>query len=259
MGIGSHKIKGHRNGFQEEIRKAAKESPDVFFNWFDESGGDVDTNFIKGQCEFSLYILMPVLYHLKELSQKTALEIGYGGGRLLAAAARSFGTVIGIDIHDQAEIVKAELCRRGIDNVTLLKSNGESIPVDDASIDFVYSFIVLQHVEKISIFNNYIAETARVLRSGGVAVLFFCRPYTFSADTSSRSLFALDTLLERLDPRGYREIMAKVNCNNLKVSLQYGARQAQKQGLAILGSGISRRLPDYSRYGRQHFLALKKN
>ncbi|MBI5728358.1 MAG: SAM-dependent methyltransferase, partial [Candidatus Magasanikbacteria bacterium] len=40
-----------------------------------------------------------MISRLTDPKRQTALEIGCGGGRLLAAAAAVFGRVIGIDIH----------------------------------------------------------------------------------------------------------------------------------------------------------------
>ena len=143
MGTGNKKTTNHITGFKEEIDKASKGNLNTFFNWFDESGGDIDTNFIKGQCEFALYILMPLFKLLKNPKNKTALEIGYGGGRLLAAASNYFGKVIGIDIHNNIQIVKNEFKKRSITNYELLRNDGISIPIEGSSIDCVYSFIVL--------------------------------------------------------------------------------------------------------------------
>ena len=84
MGQGTQKINNHISGFKEEVQKASQQEIGTFFNWFDESGGDIDTNFLKGQCEFSFYILMSLMEVLKDMKRKTCLEIGYVGGRLLA-------------------------------------------------------------------------------------------------------------------------------------------------------------------------------
>lgn len=258
MAIGAQKTTNHISGFKEEIRRVSKSGRDIFLNWFDESGGDRDTNYVKGHCEFVLYILMPTLYIVKDLKSKTALEIGYGGGRLLSAACYYFKEVIGVDIHENASVVKAELNRRDINNFKLLQNDGKSIPVKGASIDFVYSFIVLQHVEEIGIFNNYIKETYTVLRRGGVAVLFFGRLYQKSSNTGSKILFWTDKFLEKIHRKGYTQVLAEVNCTNLKVSLDYAKKKSRQEGFTILKEGVTRKLPDMIKYGGQYFLILKK-
>ncbi len=173
MGIGAKKVSNHQNAFKQKRAQVAHGERGIFFNWFNESGGDIDTNFLKGQCDFSLHILLPCLDILKEPEKKVALEIGYGGGRLLLPASRIFQHVFGIDVHEQRDLVREELEKRGCQNHTLLTSQGESIPLDSNTIDFVYSFIVLQHVECLNIFESYLKETFRVLKNGGTALLYF--------------------------------------------------------------------------------------
>lgn len=258
MAVGNKKTTNHIMGFKEAIEKASKGDANDFFNWFDESGGDIDTNFIKGQCEFTLYILMPTLKLLKNPKNKTALEIGYGGGRLLAAASYFFRKVIGIDIHNKMSTVKDEFEKRDITNYELLQNDGQTIPVKNSSIDLVYSFIVLQHVEKIDIFESYLKESYRVLNKGGLAVLFFGRLYQISSNTESKILYKVDRFLEKIHPKGFNEVLAKINCTNLKISLNYAKKKAQETGFSMLSEGVSKKLPNMTKYGGQHFLILRK-
>lgn len=252
------KTNNHLGEFKNEINEASKKDSNTFFNWFNESGGDIDTNFIKGQCEFTLYILMPLMKLMQDLKSKTALEIGYGGGRLLAAASSSFKKVIGIDIHNNSQIVEAELKKRNIHNFKLLQNDGKNIPVKDSFVDLVYSFIVLQHVGKIDIFNNYLKETYRVLKRGGHAILFFGRLYSYSSNTELKLLFAIDRFLERIHPKGFKEISAKINCSNLLISINYSKNKSREYGFSIVEEGVSRKLPNIFKYGGQYFLILKK-
>lgn len=258
MGIGQDKTTGHIKGFKQEIGQAANVDRSTFFNWFDESGGDLETNYTKGQCDFSLYVQVPLLPYIKNRAEKTILEIGYGGGRLLAAAAASYKKAIGVDIHDQIDMVKEELSRRNISNITLLKTAGDTLPVPDNSVDVVYSFIVLQHVEKISVFNSYLQETYRALNKGGYAVLFYGRPFQFSEGRNSRLLLFIDKLLERLTFTRYKELLAKVNCTNLTVSRRYMHQKLKSLGFSILDSGVSRKLPHVEKYGGQYYVVVQK-
>ncbi len=258
MGIGAKKVSDHKNAFKQEISQMAPGERETFFNWFNESGGDIDTNFLKGYCDFSLHILLPCLHILKEPEKKVALEIGYGGGRLLLPASRIFQHVFGIDVHEQGELVREELKKRGCQNHTLLTSQGESIPVDPNTIDFVYSFIVLQHVERLHIFEAYLKETFRVLKNGGTALLYFGRLHTFSLNREQKILFYLDGLLDRLYPKNYLEITERVNAVNLKISLPLAISIAQKTGFTVLQTGVSKKFPNMRCYGGQRYLLLKK-
>jgi ubiquinone/menaquinone biosynthesis C-methylase UbiE len=252
--------RGHIQGFREEIAKAAEVSDDQFFTWFN-AAEDKEAAFARGRRDFELFIIAPSAPHAGDLRQQTALEIGYGGGRLLAAAAAHFGQVIGIDIHDQNQKVEEELRARGLVNFRLLKTDGRAIPLDAAMVDFVYSFIVLQHVEKLSIFRSYMEEACRVLRPGGIAVLYFGRKRLLSFNRRAHVLYLADRLLEDFFlPRGYQEMPASVNSTNLIVSLAYAKRLATDSGFDVLAELVSRKIgaDGDSRYGGQHGLVLRK-
>lgn len=201
---------------------------------------------------------MPVLPYFKEVSNKVALEIGYGGGRLLAEAAKSFKKVIGVDIHNNGSIVKKTLQDQNINNIELIQNEGNNIPVKEDSIDLVYSFIVLQHIEKISNFHAYLSDTYLVLKKGGIAILFFGRLSTRSTLSKSKFWYKMDLFLENFHPTGYEEIVTEVNNVNLKISLKYAKKAAFKLGFKILESGASRKLPDFEKFGGQYFMMLQK-
>lgn len=179
----------------------------------------------------------------------------------MAAAGNSFRKVIGIDIHNNSKLVETELRRRGISNFELFKSDGSSIPIEDSTIDVVYSFIVLQHVEKFDIFKRYLEETHRVLKPGGIAILYFGRKHFFSAGRNSKLLYWLDRVLEELVlSRGFKEFPAKVNRTNLVVSLRCATRTSKDVGFDVLAKCVSHKnVPDgVSLYGGQHGFILQK-
>ena len=185
--------RGHITGFREEIGKAAATSPDAFFTWFDFAEGK-DAAFRRGNWDFAHHIAGPLAPFIKKPENLEALEIGHGGGRLLAAASRYFRAVHGVDIHDQNERVLAEFAERGVRNANLRCADGSSLPLADASLDVVYSFIVLQHVERYEIFRRYLEETARVLKPGGLAVIYFGRWYGLSYMRPYALLRCLDAM-----------------------------------------------------------------
>jgi ubiquinone/menaquinone biosynthesis C-methylase UbiE len=252
--------RGHIVGFKEEISKAAAMSDNEFFTWFD-GAKDKNTAFIRGGWDFTLHVALPFSKFLSTPEEKVALEIGYGCGRVLAAASRCFRNVIGIDIHDYNEKVDEELKTRGINNCQLIKTEGKEFPIENDSIDCVYSFIVLQHVEKMDVFNNYLNETHRILKKGGLSVLYFGRKYTFSLNKSSKLLYLVDRILERiLLPKGFQEVPARVNCTNLMVSLPHAKYLAKQAGYEVLSVLVShKKVPDgINLYGGQNGLVLRK-
>ncbi|HEU4505151.1 MAG TPA: hypothetical protein VFR79_09985, partial [Nitrospira sp.] len=106
-----------------------------------------------------------------------------------------------------------------------------------------------------------VEETYRVLKPGGLAVLYFARRYRWSFDRSSRLLYGLDRLLEPLLLwKGYEELPAPVNSTNLRVSLRQATLLARAIGFQVVRTLVShRRVPDGAAlYGGQHGLLLKK-
>lgn len=262
VGIGKKtETRGHITGFKEEIAKARSASEEDFFTWFDYAEGK-DEAFVRGAWDFSVHVALPLAPYLDHPGAKRVLDIGYGAGRMLAAAARHFGEGVGVDIHGEADIVGRELKNRGVANVELKTTDGRSLPLEDASVDVAYSFIVFMHLEYIGVFDGYLAEVARVLKPQGLAVIYFGRRTAFSHNRSSRALYVLDHVLERIYmPKGYREFPARVNAENLYVGLPYAKRSARRHGLRVLAELPSHKgVPDgYGRYGRQHGLVLQRS
>lgn len=252
--------RSHIIGFREEIDSAARRGKDAFFTWFDNAQ-NADVVFLRGQWDFMVHIGLPLSKYISNPEDRIALEIGHGGGRILLAACRSFKKAIGVDVHNNNKLVEAELKSRGVSNFELFKTDGSTIPVEDSIVDIVYSFIVLQHVEKIDIFKRYLEETYRVLKSGGIAILYFGRKCFYSSNSKSNFSYLIDCLLERLLLRkGFEELPAKVNCKNLVVSLRYAKKLAKECGFLALKKCVShKKVPDgIALYGGQHGLILKK-
>jgi len=252
--------RGHIIGFREEIDRAARRGKDAFFTWFD-SAQNTDVVFLRGQWDFMVHIGLPLSRYISNPEDKVVLEIGHGGGRILLAACRSFKKAIGVDVHNNNKLVETELKSRGAFNFELLRADGGSIPVEDSTVDIVYSFIVLQHVEKIDIFKCYLEETYRVLKCGGIAILYFGRKCFCSLNSNSYFSYLTDCLLERLLlSKGFKELPAKVNCKNLIISLRYAEKLAKRCGFLTLKKCVShKKVPDgISLYGGQHGLVLKK-
>ncbi len=261
MNIGRKiETRNHIIGFREEINSVANQSKDAFFSWFNNAD-NTDAAFVRGQWDFIVHVGLPLAKYITKPETKVALEIGHGGGRILFAASKSFKKAIGVDIHNNNKLVEAELKSRGATNFELFRTDGSSIPVGDSMVDVVYSFIVLQHVEKIAIFREYLNETYRILKPNGIALLYFGRKYFLSSGRSSILFYLIDCCLERLLLRkGFKEFPAKVNCTNLIISPAYVKKLAVETRFRVLEKCVSHKnVPDgISLYGGQHGLILKK-
>ena len=125
------------------------------------------------------------------------LEIGCGVCRTALPFADVFERVEAIDV---APRMVALAHARGLPpNVTLRASDGETLTgFGDASIDFVFSEHVFQHVASARVIERYLSETGRVLRPRGAAL--------FQFDTRPRGLDRLmpDRVPARLLPARHR-------------------------------------------------------
>jgi ubiquinone/menaquinone biosynthesis C-methylase UbiE len=108
-----------------------------------------------------------VLWEVLPEPDAAVLEIGCGTGRIMQHLAGRYREVHGIDISsDMVEQGTRRLAH--LANLHLHHGNGYDLePFADESFDLVYSALVFQHMPK-TIAYNYLLETRRVLRPGGL-------------------------------------------------------------------------------------------
>lgn len=161
--------------WQDETRSRVK-SDDIEFNkWFDDCSSEHDFK-ANSAIDFYHRILTPRVYpHLGDPRDKTCLEIGYGGGRLLNQALNVFKKAVGVDIHhpEVKERVGYFLLNSHDNSRFDLLHKDDTLTLVDNSIDFAYSFIVFQHFDCFSVVEEYVTMLSRVLKKGGVFRLFY--------------------------------------------------------------------------------------
>lgn len=97
-----------------------------------------------------------------------ALEIGCGPGRLIKPLSRIFGEIHGVDVSDEMVRLARERLR-GIPHAHVHATNGASLGLfADESFDAVYSYAVFQHIPSRDVVLEYMRETRRVLKPGGI-------------------------------------------------------------------------------------------
>lgn len=95
------------------------------------------------------------------------LEIGCGIGRMTRYLSTRFADVAAMDVSEQM-IRQAREELADCTNIELAVGNGVDLSAyADASFDFVFSYIVFQHIPDTGITLDYIREAGRVLRPGG--------------------------------------------------------------------------------------------
>lgn len=128
---------------------------------------DKDEFFASGQREIEQ--VLKNLVRMGVHCSGTALDFGCGVGRLCRALSGYFARVIGVDIS-QAMLDEARVVNRDFPNIEFVHNVARDLRcIPSASIDLVYSNIVLQHMPPAPQ-RLYVGEFARIVRPGGVAV-----------------------------------------------------------------------------------------
>jgi ubiquinone/menaquinone biosynthesis C-methylase UbiE len=145
--------------------KLAKENWKFYI--YNNKGRDIsDGDFIQsGEEDYKKLVIDDeiITAHFAHKENCTALEIGCGAGRLLRPMAKDFGRVIGIDVSE-------EMIKHARDRVDaeLIVTDGASIPLEDNSVDFVFSYLVFQHIKSYVTVEDNFMHVARILKPGGI-------------------------------------------------------------------------------------------
>jgi 2-polyprenyl-6-hydroxyphenyl methylase / 3-demethylubiquinone-9 3-methyltransferase len=96
---------------------------------------------------------------------KTVVDIGCGGGLFAEEFARMGAHVIGVDPSTSSlATARSHADAAGL-RIDYREGTGESLPLEDGSVDIACCVDVLEHVRNL---DAVISETARVLSSGGI-------------------------------------------------------------------------------------------
>ena len=131
--------------------------------WMSDGQSDDAAMWESGARDFDI-----LFGNYQDLSDKVALDLGCGVGRMLRAATQHFGQVIGLDVSSSA-IERARTYLGSSTKMQLIEGNGYDLqPLGDESIDVVYSFAALTSIPQ-EVIANYLLESNRVLKQHGVA------------------------------------------------------------------------------------------
>ena len=100
-------------------------------------------------------------------------DLGCGTGQVAASLAPFVARVIAVD-GSAAMLQAARKRLSGFDNVELRRGDLEELPIDDGRLDAATLMLVLHHVPEPE---KALAETARVLKPGGRAVIVDMLPH----------------------------------------------------------------------------------
>jgi SAM-dependent methyltransferase len=133
----------------------------------------VETFLESGEEEY-LKLVQPVLDELHFVSEGSSmLEVGCGAGRMTASFARRFASVYALDISEEMQnLAKQHLA--GFQNIHWVLGDGTNLSaIPTESVDFVFSYLVLQHLPAEAFAMAYVKEMLRVLKQGGMLLFQF--------------------------------------------------------------------------------------
>jgi SAM-dependent methyltransferase len=130
------------------------------------------------------------------------LELGCGAGRMTHSFARRFERVYAFDLSQemlrQAREIHAEQ-----KNILWLLSNGADLScVASNSLDFVFSYLVLQHLPQEFLTFQYVRELLRVLRPGGTFLFQFNGGFDATMNWRGRTAWGIVDALWSASMRG---------------------------------------------------------
>src|SRR5271166_968790 len=134
---------------------------------------DETSFFASGETDYKK-LVEPVLQQLVlDPSDKSIAEIGCGAGRMTRSFATRFHSVIAVDISEEMQ-ARAKTFLSDFDNITWIRSEGQSLSgIPSDSLDFVFSYLVLQHFPSSELVAEAIQEMIRALKPDGAYLFQF--------------------------------------------------------------------------------------
>jgi len=111
-------------------------------------------------------------------TDKTALDIGCGVGRVTRSLCKRFKYVIGVDVSGKMiEIAKSLHDTQKYNNIEFLQNNGRAFSfLRDNSVDYIFSVITFQHMPSKEVIEANVEDLSRVLKEEGVCQIQFSVP-----------------------------------------------------------------------------------
>lgn len=106
-------------------------------------------------------------------NSKRMLELGCGAGRMSHSFATYFDHVTAVDVSAQM-LARAQEMLHGVQNISWAQANGVDLrEVASQSVDFAFSYLVLQHLPDEKVACAYVGEMLRVLTLSGICIFQF--------------------------------------------------------------------------------------
>lgn len=133
-----------------------------------------EESFLRSGEEDYLRFVEATMKRLRlEATGKSMLELGCGAGRMTRSFAQRFERVIAFDASPEM-IERGRRLHSGVPGITWLLGDGTDLSmIPSESMDFIFSYLVLQHLPAERFVHTYIAEMMRVLVEGGWCLFQF--------------------------------------------------------------------------------------
>jgi ubiquinone/menaquinone biosynthesis C-methylase UbiE len=104
---------------------------------------------------------------------KAMAELGCGAGRMTWSFAQRFQSVFAVDISSEMQS-RAKVYLQSFSNIRWVLSSGQTFSaIENCSVDFIFSYLVLQHMPTKEVVCSSIREMMRILRPDGVFLFQF--------------------------------------------------------------------------------------
>jgi ubiquinone/menaquinone biosynthesis C-methylase UbiE len=200
-------------GATESMRQDwdARARKDAFFyiaSWRKDWNRD---DFLKSGEEDYERLVVPFLsrYGFSPEGQ-TMLELGCGAGRMTHSFATHFRRVIALDVSAEM-LQRGQQMLQGMENVAWKHANGVDLSgVADESVDFAFSYLVLQHLPDERLVRTYVKEMFRVLRPSGICLFQFHGTRKATMNWKGRAAWAFLDALSRIGLRPTARLGARL-------------------------------------------------
>lgn len=194
------------------------------------------------------YLLDVLRRNLADASDARVLDIGCGVGVYHDLVSPAVGNLDGVDVSAAC----VERAASAHPDVNYCVYEGETLPYEDASFDAAFTICVMHHVPTAQ-WEQFSAEMARILRPGGIGVVFEHNPRNpLTLKVVDRCPFDADAVLLRaprtkalLSGAGFSDVKAQFILN---VPAANGALRALDRLFSPIGIGaqyfVTGRKPD---------------
>jgi ubiquinone/menaquinone biosynthesis C-methylase UbiE len=170
--LGENQLTALKDSMRRDWDERAKRDAFLYIaSW--RKDWDEKSFFESGEQDY-LRLVQPILQKLQfDPGEKSMAELGCGAGRMTKSFAQRFQTVSAVDISAEMQ-ARAKVYLSSFPNIRWVLSDGETLSgIEDSSLDFVFSYLVLQHFPAKEIVFNSIREMMRILRPGGAFLFQF--------------------------------------------------------------------------------------